>query len=52
MPATADIVDLFRQLVGRKQADETIKLAMQGKGGFWVEERCPDGVVRTFGSKA
>lgn len=52
MPQTAAIVDLFRELVGRQQADETIKRAMQGKGGFWVEETCPDGVVRTFGSRA
>ena len=52
MPVTAEIVDLFRQLVGREQADATIKQAMQGKGGFWVEERCPDGVVREFGSRA
>jgi hypothetical protein len=52
MPVTAELVDWFRDLVGREHADATIKKAMQGKGGFWVEERCPDGVVRTFGSKA
>lgn len=52
MPVTAEMVDWFRELVGRKQADETIKRAMQGKGGFWVRERCPDGVVREFGSRA
>ena len=52
MPVTAEIVDMFRDLVGCEPADATIKAAMQGKGGFWVEERCPDGVVRTFGSKA
>lgn len=52
MPATAEIVDLFRELVGREQADETIKRAMKGQGGFWVQETCPDGVVREFGSRA
>lgn len=52
MPATAEIVDWFRELVGREQADETIKRAMKGQGGFWVQETCPDGLVREFGSRA
>lgn len=52
MPATAEIVDMFRELVGREQADETIRKAMKGQGGFWVQETCPDGVVREFGSRA
>ncbi len=50
-PFTAEMVDLLRQLVGRKQADETIRKAMKGQGGFWVRETCPDGVVREFGSR-
>lgn len=51
MPVTAEIVDMFRDLVGREQADETIRNAMKGQGGFWVQETCPDGVVREFGSR-
>lgn len=52
MPYTAEVVDLFRELVGQEQADKIIKGAMKGQGGFWVQETCPDGVVREFGSRA
>jgi hypothetical protein len=51
MPATAEMVDWLRQLLGREKADARIKAAMAGKGGFWVQERGPDGVVREFGSR-
>jgi hypothetical protein len=51
MPATAEMVDWLRQLLGREKADSRIKAAMQGKGGFWVQETGPDGVVREFGSR-
>lgn len=51
MPATAEMVDWLRQLLGRENADARIKAAMQGKGGFWVQETGPDGVVREFGSR-
>jgi hypothetical protein len=51
MPVTADLVDWLRELLGRDRADERIKAAMQGRGGFWVQERGPDGVVREFGSR-
>ncbi len=51
MPATAEMVDWLRQLLGREKADARIKAAMAGKGGFWVQERGPDGVVREFWSR-
>lgn len=51
MPATAELVDWLRQLLGREKADARIKSAMAGKGGFWVQETGPDGVVREFGSR-
>ncbi|MCU0919155.1 MAG: hypothetical protein MUF16_02290 [Burkholderiaceae bacterium] len=37
MPATAELVDWLRQLLGREKADARIKSAMAGKGGFWVQ---------------
>lgn len=52
MPVTAEIVDWLRGFLGPVAADQVIRKGMAGQGGFWVEERCPDGVVRTFGSKA
>ena len=51
MPATAELVGWLRQLLGREKADARIKAAMAGKGGFWVQETGPDGVVREFGSR-
>lgn len=51
MPATAEMVDWLRQFLGREKADARIKAAMAGKGGFWVQETGPDGVVREFGSR-
>ena len=50
MPATAEMVDWLRQLLGREKADARIKAAMAGNGGFWAKETGPDGVVREFGS--
>jgi len=50
MPVTAELVDWLRALRGREKADAQIKAAMAGKGGFWVKETGPDGVVREFGS--
>ena len=51
MPATAELVDWLRQLLGREKADARIKAAMAWQGGFWVQETGPDGVVREFGSR-
>lgn len=52
MPVTAELVDWLRGLMGKEKADARIKAAMAGKGGFWVREKGPDGVVREFGSTA
>lgn len=51
MPETARIVDWLRSELGREAADAIVRRGMQGKGGFWVRERCPDGVVREFGGR-
>ncbi len=51
MPETARLVDWLRQEFGKDVADAIVRKGQQGKGGFWVREQCPDGVVREFGSR-
>jgi hypothetical protein len=50
-PITASIVDELRQALGVAKADAIVRKGMQGRGGFWVREQCPDGVVRETGSR-
>ena len=50
MPQTAAWIDELREAFGRETIDQIVRAGMQGKGGFWVEETGPDGVVRTVGS--
>lgn len=51
MPETAAIVDELRAVLGREWADALVRKGMQGRGGFWACEKCPDGQVREFGSR-
>jgi hypothetical protein len=50
-PITASIVDELRRALGVAKADAIVRKGMQGGGGFWVREQCPDGVVRETGSR-
>lgn len=50
-PITASIVDELRRALGVAKADAIVRKGMQGRGGFWVREQCPDGVVRETGSR-
>ena len=47
----AEDVDELRQALGTAKADAIVRKGMQGRGGFWVREECPDGVVRETGSR-
>ncbi len=50
-PITAAIVDELRKALGTARADAIVRKGLQGRGGFWVREECPDGVVRETGSR-
>ena len=51
MPAAAEIVDWLRAELGQRAADAIVRKGLQGRGGFWVRETGPDGVVREIGSR-
>ena len=51
MPETAKVVDWLREQLGKEAADAIVRKGMQGRGGFWMRETGPDGVVREFGSR-
>ena len=50
MPVTAEIVDWLRLQLGKEAADRIVLKGKGGKGGFYVAEVGPDGVLREFGS--
>ena len=50
MPQTAEIVDWLRAELGQAQADAIVLKGKAGRGGFYVAEIGPDGVLREFGS--
>jgi hypothetical protein len=50
MPQTAEMVDWLRAELGKEVADAIVAKGRAGKGGFYMAEVGPDGVLREFGS--
>lgn len=50
MPQTAQLIDWLRGVLGRAAADAIVVAGKRGKGGFYMAEVGPDGVLREFGS--
>lgn len=50
MPQTAELIDWLRAALGKDAADAIVLAGKHGKGGFYMAEVGPDGVLREFGS--
>lgn len=50
MPQTAEVVDWLRASLGKEKADAIVLKGKAGRGGFYMAEIGPDGVLREFGS--
>ena len=50
MPVTAEMVDWLRSQLGKEYADRLVLKGKSGRGGFYMAEVGPDGVLREFGS--